>query len=61
METLLQEKRDIDAKIYKLQMFVRSEKIREIIQEDIDLMYEQLASMNVYSYILQKRIDSLSR
>ena len=57
---LLEEKEQLDDKISKLSPFINSDKLSGIDKIQQDLLKLQLPTMQIYSEILQQRINNLN-
>lgn len=54
---VIREKADLDIKIIKLDRFLESEHVGQLLVSDVDLLGEQLGAMKGYSEILGTRIE----
>ena len=54
---VIREKAELDIKIIKLDRFLESEHVGQLLVSDVDLLGEQLGAMKGYSEILGTRIE----
>jgi len=56
-QRVFDEKKALDKKLLKLNMFLESEDVKALSTKDVKLLGEQAELMKKYSNILQKRIE----
>lgn len=57
-ERVLEEKRELDEKIYKLTVFMASGRVTQVSLAEARRMHKQLQIMLDYSRVLQERINA---
>lgn len=61
MQRVIDEKRDLDAKIRNLEVFIVSESFQTVQEAERERMKMQLALMRAYSGILGDRIEAFQK
>jgi hypothetical protein len=57
-QRVVEEKKELDDKLFRLRLFLASEKIVSVPQVELERLHRQLDAMQEYSNILSERIDA---
>lgn len=59
-ERVIEEKKELDSKLFKLESFLSTEESQKLLPEDVLLLVAQGKAMKEYSTILEQRIVRFS-